>query len=85
MDNIDTSSETRDVFTPSYVIVETELPNSAGKEYLRIRNYNPNLAIPKRSKDGNEKQKEEEEIVNEFCDKKIFRKKGIFNPQITLI
>lgn len=56
MESIDTSSQPRDVFTPSYVMVETELPNSAGKEYLPIRNYNPSLAIPEKSKEEKKKQ-----------------------------
>ncbi len=85
MESIDTSAKPAFVsFDPSYVLVETELPNQGGKEFLPIRNYNPLLVKPKKD-DKKKKNDEEEEEQTEFADQKIIRIKSKKNPDIQSI
>jgi len=75
MESIDTTSIKVDItFQPSYVLVETDLPNSGGKEFIPIRNYNPALVKPKKE----EKKKEDDDGDDEsdFADKKVIRIKS---------
>jgi len=60
MESIDTSTykEAQEDFNPPYVLLEAELPNSGGKEFLPIRNYNPQLVRPKKEE---KKNKEDED------------------------
>ena len=59
--------------TPSYVLVETELPNTATKEYLAIRNYNPKLLRPPKPKDAPKNDEDEDDSLSPFADQKIVR------------
>ena len=77
MDSIDTTSQsvTSGVFNPSYVLLEAELPNSGGKEFLPIRNYNPKLVRPKKEEKKKKEEEDEDDDIG-YADQKVIRIKS---------
>jgi hypothetical protein len=74
MDSIDTSAKIPSAaFDPPYVLLETDLPNSGGKEFLPIRNYNPLLVKPKKDDKAKKNDDEEDAAATDFADQKVIR------------
>ena len=85
MDSIDTSTKSSvAAFDPPYVLLETQLPNSGGKEYLPIRNYNPQLIKPKKE-ENQKKEEDDDQDEADFADKKVIRVKSKKVPDLQSI